>query len=231
MVDSGEPGNELNLHHEFNPKASEKGLERVMMLVNYILSISNPFDIQYSNKLINIVTLEEVVNSDYFLNCITFGEQQYIKFVKDRLQEKNFSLFATISAKYTPMNDNSVIERKTPKLLPKEAENDNAMKYINCALSRGKTIEYLLEFSITSRPFYLVDSKEPLHLNKPDKARLTKELLNMLDKKDIVTCDEDLPNSIHHVHFDAVVIDFMAYLPEKTNISGTFECHNIWLSL
>ena len=87
MVDIGEPDNELILHHEFNPKVSRKGLERVMILVNYIMSISNPFYTQY-NKLINIVTLEEVINSDYFLNYITFGEQQYIKFVKERLQEK-----------------------------------------------------------------------------------------------------------------------------------------------
>ena len=76
----------------------------------------------------------------------------------------------------------------------------------------------MLEFPITSKPFYLLDPKEPFYFNKPDKAKLTKDLLSMLDKTDIVTSDDDLPTSIPHVHSDAIIIDFMAYLRKLTSV-------------
>ena len=85
MADIGEPGGELNLHHEFNVKVSQQVQERVLLLVDYINSIANSFQTEW--KLINIVTLKEVSNSDYLLNCVSFGEELYRNFLEERLQE------------------------------------------------------------------------------------------------------------------------------------------------
>lgn len=149
MAGIGEEGDELNLHHDFNVSAGKKSLERVQQLIDYIKTIGNPF--MFGNKLINIITHEELTfESEYLLNCIPFGDKLYADFVKYRLELKTISLFATISSKYNPVNhDNRRVQRTAKKEPSKEIENNKATRYIEYALSRGKTLEYMFEFPIT----------------------------------------------------------------------------------
>ena len=106
MVNIGEGSDELNLHHDYNANAASKSLERVQQLTDYIKTIGNPF--LFGNKLINTVTHEELTHEpEYLLNCVPFGEKLYEDFVRDRLDLKTISLFATISSKYAPMDPNN----------------------------------------------------------------------------------------------------------------------------
>ena len=61
-----------------------------------------------------------------------------------------------------------------------------AVNYINYALSRGKTIEYILQFPILSRPIFLLE-KASLNLKKSTKSELTKFLLGHLEKSTTIT--------------------------------------------
>ena len=66
-----------SLHHEYSSTAAHKGQTRTFWLIDYITSIKSPFSRECSNKLINIVTKQEVQNKYYLLTCIQFGEKQY----------------------------------------------------------------------------------------------------------------------------------------------------------
>ena len=44
-----------------------------------------------------------------------------------------------------------------------ETENGRAARYIQYALSRGKTVEYLLQFPITTRPIFSLKKDELFH--------------------------------------------------------------------
>ena len=92
------------------------------------------------------------------MNLIPFGERLYNDFRRDRLQLKSVSLSATISAKYNTVKPSAPHERSLKsKYLSKYVENNRATKYINYAESREKDINYIRQFPITTRPFYLMD--------------------------------------------------------------------------
>ena len=156
------------------------------------------------------------------LNCVPFGEKLYEDFVRDRLDLKTISLFATISSKYAPVDPNNQrVQRKAVKELSREAENNKATRYLEYATSRGKTLQYMLEFPITSRPFYLMD-KEGKELKKAEqKYELANALLQMLNKDDIVTYAEDDPSKCPHVQSDATIIDFMGVMRRLTAVELT----------
>ena len=81
----------------------------------------------------------------------------------------------------------SGVKKKKNSILTDEVENTREVNYINYALSRGKTIEYMLQFPILSRPILLLE-KDSLNLNtKKTKSELTKMLLGHLDKSTIIT--------------------------------------------
>ena len=46
---------------------------------------------------------------------------------------------------------------KVKRLPSDDTENGEAMTYLLYAISRGETVETLLEYPITSRPLYLMD--------------------------------------------------------------------------
>ena len=126
---------ELNsLHHEFSAKAALESSKRVAMLVEYIKSIKSPFGSGVNDKLINIVTKEEVENSGYYLNFVSFGDELYKKFVQERFEEKSVSLYnATISSKYytnDPYTESDKKKAPKPMIASDETENSRSIKYI-----------------------------------------------------------------------------------------------------
>ena len=111
------------------------------------------------------------------LNLIPFGERLYNDFHSDRLQLKTVSLFATISAKYKTVKPSAPQERSLKsKYLSKDVENNRATKYIQYAESRGKDIDYILQFPITTRPFYLMDKDGKVLDKATNRHELAKEL-------------------------------------------------------
>ena len=103
------------------------------MLVEYIKSIKSPFGSGVNDKLINIVTKEEVENSGYYLNFVSFGDELYKKFVQERFEEKSVSLYATISSKYytnDPYTESDKKKAPKPMIASDETENSRSIKYI-----------------------------------------------------------------------------------------------------
>ena len=121
---------ELNsLHHEFSANAALESSKRVTMLVDYIKSIKSPFTTTCNEKLINIVAKEEVENSGYYLNFVSFGEELREQFVRERFEEKSVSLYATVSSKYCPNNPYTYDDKKKKAqkpVLSDEVENSRA---------------------------------------------------------------------------------------------------------
>ena len=57
-----------------------------------------------------------------------------------------------------------------------------------------------------------------LNLKKSKKADLTNSLLKILDKEDIVTCDDDSPGRCPHVQSDAIIVDLMSILRKLSSV-------------
>ena len=94
------------------------------------------------DKMINIVTQEEIspFDTEYLLNCLSFGEKLFQDFNHERLDLKTVSLFATISLKYVPTNLKQHASKiYDAKELSKDVENNKATRYLEYAISRGKT--------------------------------------------------------------------------------------------
>ena len=62
-------------------------------------------------------------------------------------------------------------------------KNNRTVKFIQYATSRGKTIDYVLQFPILSRPIFLLE-KDKLFLKKSKKADLINFLLENLSNCD-----------------------------------------------
>ena len=62
-------------------------------------------------------------------------------------------------------------KKKAVKFLTDDAENSSAVSYLHYAASRGKTLEYMLHYPISSRPTYLLEENS-LNLKKSDKSKL-----------------------------------------------------------
>ena len=212
-ADVGEQDNELNsLHHEFNLKASQDGQRRVRLLVNYIKTINNPFSLKGSTKLVNITTQEAVMNSDYLLNCIDFGNANYQQFVQERFVVKTSGFHATITTKYESSYaevEALVTEKEKIKMMSDEADNSSAVNYLHYATSRGKTLEVMLQYPLTSRPVFLLEENS-LNPKKSSKSDLTNILLQYLDKESIIVNDN--PSLVPHVRSNAVVVDLMSVI-------------------
>ena len=74
--------------------------------------------------------------------------------------------------------------------------------------------------------------KDSLNLQKANKAYLTNSLLNILNKKDIITCDDDSPCQCPHMQSDAIIIDLMALLRKLMSVELIIDqCYHIWIPL
>ena len=208
-----------SLHHEYSNRSARQSQDRTFLLTDYITSIKSPFSSQCSDKLINIVTKQELQNTEYLLNSISFGEKLYDEFITHRLDEKSVDLHATISKKYYSIYPDSLAlvqgaKKKKVTVLTDEVENTRAVNYIKYAISRGKTIEYMLEYPILSRPVFLLE-KNSINLKKTGKSELTNMLLCKLDNETIIT---DVDGKCPQVESDAILVDFMSVTRKLSSV-------------
>ena len=207
---------ELNLHHEFNPSSTKIGHERARILLDYIKSINNPFStgIRLHNISTGADIPQEVV--DGLLECLETGEKSYQEFVETRFRNKEKHLHDTI-----PTNRKTVFVKhaSTPSTAKKSmAKKDAAetIRYIDYARERGYSMLELLKYELTSTSQFLTtECKDGIRLKKPDKASLSRELVNQLpEEKRNVKCDAQM-----------TIVDFMALvrkLPMKKMGLDTF---------
>lgn len=225
LKDSVSTGNdsafgELSLHHEFSAKTALECSTRVALLIEYIKSVKSPFRNDCTDKLINIVTKEEVDNPSFYINFHSFGNNLREKFVQERFTDRSVSLYAPISFKFVPTDPNMGKKKRSKPLPSDESENSKAVKFIQYAQSRGKTIDYVLQFPICSRPVFLLE-KDKLFLKKAKKSDLMNALLANLMNCDIIVGED---GTCPTVKSDATVIDFMAVVRRLTSVdtSSTF---------
>ena len=208
---------ELSLHHDrFNPSSTKIGHERAKALLDYIKSINNPFStgIRLHNISTGTDIPQEVVGG--LLECLEIGENSYQEFVETRFQNKEKHLHDTI-----PTNRNTVFVKhpSTSSTLKKSmAKKDAAetIRYIDYARERGYSMLELLKYELTSTSQFLTTVCEVgIRLKKPDKASLSRELVNQLpQEKRNVKCDAQM-----------TIVDFMALvrkLPIKKMGIDTF---------
>lgn len=209
---------ELNsLHHEFSAEMALKSTERVTMLVDYIKSIESPFG-STSERLINIVTKEEVDNSEFYLNFVSFGSELHKNFAEERLLQRSVGLHATITVKFIPENTYMAKKKKAQKpIASDETENGRAARYIQYALSRGKTVDHILQFPITTRPVFLLE-KDELFQKKSQKSDLAKLLLKVVKPDEIISASEEFDGNCPCIKSDAIVIDLMSVVRKITSV-------------
>ena len=187
--------------------------------MNYIKTINNPFSSKGSTKLVNITTQEAVMNSDYLLNCIGFGNANYQQFIQERFVDKTSGFHATITTQY--VSSYAEIEalvtakEKKIKLMSDEAENSSAVNYLHYATSRGRTLEVMLQYPLTSRPVFLLEENS-LNPKKSTKSDLTNILLQHLDKESIIVNSN--PSLVPHVRSNAVVVDLMSVIRKLSSV-------------
>ena len=72
-----EASDKLSLHHDNSINTATKNSRQVQQLTDYIKTIGNPY--MSGDKMINIVTQEEIspFDSEYLLNCLSFGEKLF----------------------------------------------------------------------------------------------------------------------------------------------------------
>lgn len=205
---------ELNtLHHEFSNSHASKGRRRVSLLIGYLKSIN--FNLDSNDKLFNVITKENLENTDHLLQMESIGKERFETYVQERLIDKEKSLHATISSKSTAKKSGSIVaKRSKAELISDDAENISATNYVRYAISRGKTVEYLLTFPLTSRPIYLLE-KNRLFFSKAQKSDITKSLLRLSDIEEIVVDDN---NGCPHVLSQATVIDLMSVIRRFTAV-------------
>ena len=97
---------EYSLHHEFSKSSTAAVEESVMVVCKYL---EDKYLFKEGN-LINVATGEilEDESKIFFIGCIERGEDLYNKFRKERIVEKNTSLFKTISQQKIKKPKNNV---------------------------------------------------------------------------------------------------------------------------
>ena len=90
---------EYDLHHESSPAITEKDEMMVNHMTNYIFERRNPFILQETKELKNLVTEKHFTEQEinFSFECLTIGSKAYTDFVEDRLNKKSKKLFDTLS--------------------------------------------------------------------------------------------------------------------------------------
>lgn len=220
ITHSNEDSDELNLHHDFNKSSAIKNSKQVHLLAEYLKTIVNPF--KSGNKLINVVNQQELpyVETRHLLDCLDFGEKLFEEFIYERLELKTVSIFSKISTKnVAKVKDvTSQLPKPVPKEPSKDVENNKATRYLEYAVSRGKTHEYMLQFPITSKPFFLMNREGTELENADHKSELAIALLKKIDTGDIIVPSDMEPPGCPAVPTNAVVIDFMGVIRSLTSV-------------
>ena len=206
-----------SLHHEFNLNQAQATHGRMQQLVHYIESVSNPFLSDATNKLTNLTSKEAVENVDYLLDCLDHGRRNYEQFLQERFVHKEKGLHEKISSKYEPSTSvhNIVEKQKKVKVTSDDQENSSAVSFIQYATARGRKVEDVLSYPITSRPIYLLEP-ESTNQKKATKGTLTSSLLKLLNKEFIIVGQDE--QRVPHVKTTAVVIDFMSVVRRFSSV-------------
>ena len=90
---------EYDLHHESSPTITEKDEMMVNHMTNYIFERRNPFTLQQTKELKNLVTEKHFTEQEinFSFECLTIGSKASTDFVEDRLNKKSKRLFDTLS--------------------------------------------------------------------------------------------------------------------------------------
>ena len=110
-------------------------------------------------------TFIDGIPRDYHVasHFLSFGKDLREKFVQERFAERSVSLHAPICFKFVTDQYTQIQSKKKSKTLPSdETENSRAVKFIQYATSRGKTIDYVLQFPILPRPIFLLEKDKLL---------------------------------------------------------------------
>ena len=130
---------EYSLHHEFWEQPTEVDRRCINQLASYVQERGNPFDVKDVIK--NFVT--ETTFSDeatpFFLNCFTKGKENYDKFKKERLQDKETKLFDAI-----PKTRSTTQQGKIWKAPDVKKETINFLRIIDYSSLREFHVQYLL---------------------------------------------------------------------------------------
>ena len=193
---------EYSLHHEFSEQRTEVDKRCINQLASYVQERGNPFDVKEDaiKNLVTGTTLSDEATS-FFLNCFTKGKENYDKFRKKRLQDKETKLFDTI-----PKTRLTTRKGKIWKAPDVKKETINFLRIVDYSRLREFDVQYLLSYEIVSTSFYLTKDGS---LRKSPKSELAREVKNLLGE----SCPATVPESEERLKA-MVVIDFMAYARE-----------------
>lgn len=119
-----------------------------------------------------------------------FGQNVFQDFINERFELNTASIFGTISSEFVADDPIVTLPKSPKKETSKDVENNKATRYLEYALFRGKSQEYMLQFPLTSRPFFLDrDGSETKHPDNINKAQLANEFLKKIGKDDIKVAD------------------------------------------
>ena len=171
-------------------------------LACYVQERGNPFDVKEDaiKNLVTGTTLSDEATS-FFLNCFTKGKENYDKFMKERLQDKETKLFDAI-----PKTRSTTQKGKIWKAPDVKKETINFLRIVDYSRLREFDVQYLLSYEIVSTSFYLTKDGS---LRKSPKSELAREVKNLLGE----SCPATVPESEERLKA-MVVIDFMAYARE-----------------
>ena len=192
---------EYDLHHESSPAITEKDEMMVKHMTNYIFVRRNPFALQETKELKNLVTENHFTEQErtFLFECLTIGSKAYTDFVEERLNNKSKKLFDTLSC-----------DSKRPKKPVDSKEKDVRIetmqfcKNVDIARTRKYNIHKLLSFEICETSFFLTKDG---YISKKNKSELTRELENMVKYVPCVSRCPENPETLCEV----TIIDFMAY--------------------
>jgi len=178
--------NELNLHHEFNPATTVKGINRFDMLLEYIMMLGGPLE---TDELRNIATgaaIDEGVTHN-LLGCIVTGDEKYNDYVDKRLDEKEVSIQDPVSRNTGYLQPKVAQDKKPAKRQMSRKGMGDIVRYIGFALQRGLKEDELLKWELADKAHYLEKKgKRGQELKKANKYELY-DFMGLLRKLPVKT--------------------------------------------
>ena len=192
-------GDETSLHHEFSFNLTLDEEQHISEVARYIEDRLNPFKPSVDGKIVNIVTGKQLDldTSEFLIDCIKQGKERYDEYKKDRLENKTKKLFDKI-----PHSKKSRKSSSTNQKIDKKKEIIAATRSIDYARLRQYNISSLLEYELTSIPFFLTKDG---YLKKSQKYKLSKKI------KDGINHYQPPVNLQETDHCTMTAIDFMAF--------------------
>ena len=202
---------EYSLHHEFSPSITENDCEAVLNIIDYINEHVNLIRID-ENTLVNLATgvKFDTCSSEFLINCLQIGDENYQNFKISRLVNKTEKLFDPIHKVHSKQSHKAVSKSEAIK-----KETVTFMKYVDFARVRKYDFK-LLKYDIISTPFYLTKEQ---YLRKSSKSELAQEIKKLLPER----CPEAVPVSNIKAMF---ILEFTGHcreVPIKSLKMKTYE--------